>query len=225
MSSPIAEKIIVLRNFLDLSRAVFSEKIGISVNTLKTIEQKGVIPKSDILVRIANTWPKYANWLLLSEGTVESLEVLHKDLENYALIDSVDARFMEQCVVKSDRFSQLIFLQSEESEDLAALFLIDQPSFYGISDNPSCEGSVWVKPGNINLTRKHGGGWLALRVFRDWLMEKNSDLVVGSELYQIDQAIINDAYRTLSIDKEALKPAIKNERYDHFLQWKKGEGY
>jgi transcriptional regulator with XRE-family HTH domain len=225
MSRPISEKILVLRGFLDLTRVEFSESIGFSINTLKAIEQKGVTPKSDVLVRIANTWPKYANWLLLGEGSLESLEALDKGLENYAIIDSVDARFMEQCVVKSDRLSKLVFLQSEESEDLAALFLIDQPALYAISNSPKCVGSVWVKSGNMNFTRNNGGGWSVLRSFRSWLIEENSDLVRKAELYQIDQIVMNYVYRTLSIEKNALKTAVKNERYDNFLRWKEGKGY
>jgi len=225
MSRPISEKILMLRGFLGLTRIEFSESIGFSINTLKAIEQKGVTPKSDVLIRIANTWPKYANWLLLGEGDLESLEELDQHLESYIVIDSVDARFMEQCVVKNDRLAKLLFLQSEESEDLAALFLIDQPTLYEISNTPKCAGSVWVKPGNINFSRNNGGGWSVLRSFRSWLIERNSDLVHKAEFYQINQSVMNDVFKTLNIEKNTLKPALKNERYDNFLRWKEGEGY
>lgn len=214
------EKIKSLRGSLGLNRVEFSKKIDMPLNTLKSIELKGSVPSGDILVAIANKWPEYAAWILLGTN-----ELSDNEKGYFNIVDHVDARFMEQCVVKSDRFSKLIFLQSEESEDLAALFLIDQPALYAISNTPKCVGSVWVKSGNLNFTRNHGGGWSVLRSFRSWLIEENSDLVQKAELYHIDQIVMNDVYKTLRIEKDALKPVVKNERYDNFLRWQEGEGY
>ena len=67
MSMSIHEKIRLLRETKCLTRAEFSKATDIQENTLKSIEQKGVIPKSDVLEKIATCWPEYAYWLLTGD--------------------------------------------------------------------------------------------------------------------------------------------------------------
>lgn len=211
------EKIKNLRGLLDLNRVEFSKKIDTPLNTLKSIELKGSVPGGDILVAIANEWPEYAAWILLGTSDLRDSKT-----GCFNIVDHVDVRFIEQCIIKNERLSKLIFLQSGEEEDLAALLVIDQSIFYGAENNQETSRAIWLKSGNMNFSRRKGGGWSVLRDFRAWLIETNADLVYKAEFYQIDKSILRRKNLLTSLAKEILTPALDDERYSNFLQWKEG---
>lgn len=112
----IHEKILELRSLLNMSREAFSERIDVPTNTLKSIELKGVIPKSDVLLKICKQFPEFTLWLTIGEteylaGQYEpGLDKFGKTA--FQIIDSVDARNMDQIIVNPKHIKEVIFLQS-----------------------------------------------------------------------------------------------------------------
>ena len=208
----IYEKIKNLRFFLGLNRVDFSKTIGVPLDTIKSIELKGSNPRSDILVAIAKKWPEHAAWILLGEGEVNTCET-----GIYKIVDYVDVRFIEQCIVKQDRFSELVFMQGADSEEIGALLILDKG--YPISKNTKdVARAVWLESGSMNFSRQNGRGWFALKNFRAWLIGINTDLVYQSTLYRVEKNILEKEHPFLV--KECLKPAIDDDCHRNFLSWK-----
>jgi len=122
MSIAMHEKITILRDRLGLSRPVFADATGIPVNTIKSIEQKGVVPRADLVEKIARRWPEYALWLLIEEDapiagqfTPSLYSGIKKDeVESYQIIDIVD-RNLDVSVVKPSEIDFAIFLQTSSN--------------------------------------------------------------------------------------------------------------
>lgn len=116
MSRNINERIETLRKSEGLSREKFGELVGVSPNNLKAIEQKGVNPGFDTVQKIAQAFPMYALWLTSCEteniaGQFEPGTTI-KPGSAFQIIDSVDARNIDQIIVHSKFIKEAIFLQS-----------------------------------------------------------------------------------------------------------------
>lgn len=116
----ISERISQLRQAIGISRKEFGQILGISFRTLEGIEQRGNVPKSDILVKISEKWPSYSLWLLTGEDAplVGQLSPIQKkegfsgsDL-SYQIIDVID-RNLDKSIVKSDCIEKVIFLHTD----------------------------------------------------------------------------------------------------------------
>lgn len=133
MSIQIFEKIIQLRESEGLSRAAFAEMTDISVNTLKSIEQKGVVPKSDVIQKISVCWPEYAYWLITGRTDYPNHRSPVDSVDGeliYRMYEYIDHAYYAQddLMTKPEWFSQLMFLQdSVEKDNLYALIISKQP--------------------------------------------------------------------------------------------------
>lgn len=118
----ISEKITKLRKSLGLSQVKFSEAIGISVNTIRAIETKGVTPKSDVLEKISAVWRFYALWLLTEEDAplagqfspIENIDYLNNEKRVYQIIDVVSPRNLDHMKVKPSFIERALFLQTAD---------------------------------------------------------------------------------------------------------------
>jgi transcriptional regulator with XRE-family HTH domain len=227
MSIPIYEKISQIREELGLTRNQFADETGIPLNTLKSIEQKGVIPKSDVLEKIAMKWPEYAQWLLTGSTTLKKSGISSENtLTRFRIIDSADARYMDQCFIKPSAFKKLVFIQSQGNQnDLAALLIINADIMYRISSTPNIKAAIWVGPGNMNFQSNHGGK-LVLQDFRTWIQSVNEDLIGNAEFWELDGNYFDDVYKQLHLPIALLsEPDTSSTAYKKFICWKSGDGY
>lgn len=116
MSRVFREAITELREKLGLSRAELSKLTGIPADTIVSIEIKGRSPGSDVLSKIFSAFPQYINWLALAEceylaGQFEPGTSIKPDLA-FQIIDSVDARNLDQIIINPKHIKEAIFLQS-----------------------------------------------------------------------------------------------------------------
>lgn len=229
MSIPAHEKIDRIRAAERLTLAEFSEKIGVSANTLNTMKSRGSSPRFDVIEKILNTWPQYALWLTtgeidISSGQIAPGNIADEDaLIRYKIIDRVDARYMDKCIVKDSAFKKLVFIQNKQRpSDLAALLLVDQDIFYEISSTPNFRNAVWVSAGNINF-ESDGGGKIALREFRFWLSNVNVDLIKTAEYWLMREDFFDDVYKALLVPVISFYPPDKSAfTYERFELWKAG---
>lgn len=63
--STFGERIIKIRELENVSQAEFCKRTGISLDTLKGIEHKGRDPRGSTLEKIAKSFPKRSEYLLL----------------------------------------------------------------------------------------------------------------------------------------------------------------
>lgn len=120
MSRVFREAITELREKLGLSRAELSKLTGIPADTIVSIEIKGRSPGSDVLSKIFKAFPQYANWLALAEceylaGQFEPGTTIKSD-SAFQIIDSVDARNLDQIVINAKHIKEAFFLQSVGDE-------------------------------------------------------------------------------------------------------------
>ena len=227
MSIPIYEKITQLRKHRRLTRDEFSAETGVPSNTLKSIEQKGVVPRSDVLERIALRWPEYAHWLLTGTDPLQSEDEPSLDgLARFRIIDSVDARFMEQCIIKPTALTKLIFISSKEQTcDLAALLLVGGDVMYKISSWKGVRAAIWVQPGNMSFESTHGGR-LVLRDFRGWLSDLDADLIANAEIWRLKTSIFDSLYKSLDLCAALLEePDKAGLVYQRFNEWVAGTSF
>ncbi len=114
MSTSLQERIKVLRESIGLSRSLMSDKTGIPAQTFASIELRGRSPSGETLQKIAESMPEFACWLLTEEdaplaGQFSPLE-LHNDNQAYQIVDVIDARDMDQMVVKTSAIEKAVFL-------------------------------------------------------------------------------------------------------------------
>lgn len=60
----LSERIRAIREAEGLGRKAFADMTGIPIRTIEGIEQKDRVPSGDVLEKVAQTWPKYAYWLI-----------------------------------------------------------------------------------------------------------------------------------------------------------------
>lgn len=224
MSIQIHEKITQIREQKGLTRDQFAAATGVPVNTLKSIEQKGVVPRSDVLEKIALRWPEYAHWLLTGTSGLEGLDVLSFGASTrFRIIDSVDPRFMEQCIVKPGALNKLIFISSKEQRcDVAAMLLVSEDVMYRISSTPNIRAAIWVQPGHMNFESDHGGR-LVLRDFRQWVGSLDEDLIANAEMWRLQTSFFDDVYKVLHVPGTLLeKPDMTSLVYQRFKEWVSG---
>ena len=231
MSTSFVEKIEKIRGETGLSQSDFSEKIGISINTYKSLLKRNGAPRFELIESIAAIWPEYCLWLLTDQIEPDNGQFkpsINQDdqfTDCFNIVDSADARFMDKCATKAEALKKLIFIQNAEDEnDLAAIITIDNGLMYQISNNSHITGCLWVSSGNINFF-SNGGGRLALSVFRDWLMDANSDLVSTAEIRKLKEQYFNEVYKVLKLPVSAFETVDNDFIRSRFEDWKSGIGY
>ncbi|MBU71299.1 helix-turn-helix transcriptional regulator [Spongiibacter sp.] len=231
MSISIAEKIEKIRVESGLTQPEFADEVGISINTYKAILKRGSSPRFEVVEKIAKRWPKYSLWLLTGNAEPENQQYFpgHSFGDTgkavYHVVDRVDARFMDRCVVKSEAIDRLIFIQNSEDEyDLGAILLVDNQIMYRISARENDSGIVWVSTGNMSFVSE-GGGRLALSAFRRWLVEKNKDLIRSAEYMQLESDQIEGIWRNLHLAGRLLRPVESQCLKQRFEEWVEGGQY
>lgn len=116
MSIPIYEKIERIRAAEGLTQAEFSEKIGVSANTLNAMKSRGSSPRFDVLEKICQVWPQYGLWLITgeSEALAGQFEPERNSNEKiiFQIIESCSARNIDNLIVNPKHITEVIFLQS-----------------------------------------------------------------------------------------------------------------
>lgn len=90
----IHERISLLRKAVGLSRETFAKQINIPANTIKSIEQKGVVPRSDVVEAIAKSYPEYAFWLVTDRTDLPRHIAPSQEISDSILFDLVE--FIDQ---------------------------------------------------------------------------------------------------------------------------------
>jgi transcriptional regulator with XRE-family HTH domain len=116
MSIAISQKIRVIRELHSLSRAKFAESIGVSARTLEAIENTGGSPRVEVIEKIAEVYREYALWLITGEGEYLAGQfnpgVEEQNKSAFQIIESVDARSIDQIIINPKQIKEVIFLQS-----------------------------------------------------------------------------------------------------------------
>ncbi|MDF1694107.1 MAG: helix-turn-helix transcriptional regulator [Zhongshania sp.] len=227
----IHEKIEEVKKYLGLSQAELCDKIGVPLNSYKTMMKRKSAPNFEAIAALGELCPMFSLWLLTGRIDPENGQVNpfydRGEPENrmYRIVDSVDARFMGRGVVKPLSFKKLIFVQSDGNEyDLAALLTIDNDLMYRISVREWDLGAVWVAAGNMSFVSE-GGGKLALREFRRWLAEENLDLIENAEYFRVDAEKFESIWKELKLTKTALVLEDREILVERFKSWVSGEMY
>lgn len=135
MSIILREKVAELRGKLGLTRAEFCEKVGIPNGTLVSIELRGNAPGAEIITKIIETFPQYALWLTTGETEyiAGQFEPGVTDISDsiFQVVDSIDARNMDQIIINAKHIKEAIFLQSvsdDFSVNVAGKSTVVEPS-------------------------------------------------------------------------------------------------
>lgn len=231
MSTAIARKFEYICKEKGLSQQEFAQKVGISINTLKGIIKRNSSPRVDVVEKVALVWPEYSLWLLTGmtepgRGQISPASTETMDFTNhFIIVDSVDARFMDKCIVKPIAFKKIIFIQnSEEKSDLGVIITLENKIMYQISAMGDAVGAVWVSAGNLNFNST-GGGKMALEVFRNWLEQENKDLIETAEYSEVSPSLFDNIYKTLNFSSSELKPASDPYLVERFNSWVSGTEY
>jgi ribulose bisphosphate carboxylase small subunit len=141
----------------------------------------------------------------------------------YKIIDRVDARYMERSIVKESSLKKLVFIQNKQnSNDVAAMLLVDQDIFYEISTTPNFRNAIWISAGNLNFD-SDGGGRNALNDFRAWLKNVNIDLIKTAEYWLMEEKLFDDVYKVLLVPVITLEsPDVTTPTYKRFELWRSG---
>lgn len=230
--STVAERITQIKNVLfGGTWEEFAEKFGVPRETLKT-SMKRQRATADLIEAVTKKYPQLTGWLLLGEQ-VDSInqptlsEYLNREVFNYEkrlIVQSLDARLVEDIYVKSRYMKKIRFIQSpKDKTKLGCLIDIDWPSI-----NSEYNGqSIWLQTGNMSFESNRGGGYRALFNFREWLNEENPALVKSSEILlmndnEIDRVFISGEIRFGPIEMHQ-DFTFRKEIYDRFLKWREGK--
>ncbi|WP_308365135.1 MULTISPECIES: helix-turn-helix transcriptional regulator [unclassified Microbulbifer] len=201
--SRLFEKIRLIREAECLSRAEFASLTGVPARTIEAIENKGNVPRGDVLEKIALKWPQYSFWLMTSkthaprhispnwraesEGTFRVFEVLEDNEINYGNV-----------MTRPEWFDQLIFLQSsEEKNDLYALLVTKQPQ------RSYTKQSILISTRMNFFSDKRGK--LALRELADFLIRQGrSDLIKTSGWVLVTESSMAALYTNWEIEDRSL---------------------
>lgn len=116
MSIAISQKIRIIRELHSLSRAKFAESIGVSARTLEAIENTGGSPRVEVIEKIAEVYRGYALWLITGESEYlagQSNPTIDEQSQGaFQIIESVDARNIDQIIINTKHIKEVIFLQS-----------------------------------------------------------------------------------------------------------------
>ncbi len=168
-------------------------------------------------------------WLTTGEIDIGSGQVAPGNVADedsairYKIIDRVDARYMERSIVKESALKKLVFIQNKQnSNDIAAMLLVDQDIFYEISTTPNFRNAIWISAGNLNFD-SDGGGRNALNDFRTWLKNVNIDLIKTAEYWLMEEKFFDDVYKALLVPVITLEtPDERTPTYKRFELWKSG---
>lgn len=116
MSIAISQKIRIIRELHSLSRAKFAESIGVSARTLEAIENTGGSPRVEVIEKVAEVYRGYALWLITGESEYlagQSNPMTDEQSKGaFQIIDSIDARNIDQIIINPKHIKEAIFLQS-----------------------------------------------------------------------------------------------------------------
>lgn len=135
MSTSFSERITKIRSGLGISLDQMAKEMGVPAPTLKGVIYGEKTPKADLIEKLVSVWPQYALWLI--SGEKEYLAGQHEPLYEgasnaaFQIIESVDARNMDQIIVNSKHIKEAIFVQSVADDfflDIAGDRVVIDPS-------------------------------------------------------------------------------------------------
>lgn len=116
MSIDLQQKIKTLRDGLGLTRQGMSDLTGIPAQTFASIELRGRSPGGETLQKICCIWPAHALWLMTNETELLAGQIdpsmKSSQADAFQIVDSVDARNLDQIIINPKHIKEAIFLQS-----------------------------------------------------------------------------------------------------------------
>ncbi len=116
MSTSFSERITKIRSGLGISLDQMAKDMGVPVPTLKGVIYGDKTPKADLIEKLVSVWPQYALWLISGEkeylaGQYGPCSEMFSNVA-FQIVDSVDARNMDQIIINPKHIKEAIFLQS-----------------------------------------------------------------------------------------------------------------
>lgn len=201
MSILLHEKIRLIREVESLTRPEFARLTGVPSRTIEAIENKGSIPRGDVIEKISRQWPQYSYWLVTGKTHwPKHLAPGQEDqsvLRFFEFVDNLRPE-MDEVMTKSEWFGRLVFLQcSDEMNDLKAFIETKQPSRLGFKQ------CIFIG-GNINFC-SDGSGKNGLIGLARYLESVNrSDLIRTSERKLITRINLIALYESWEINESDL---------------------
>jgi len=229
MSNDLAQKIRLVRDSCGMSRQVFASEIGVSSRTIEAIENKGSIPRGDVLEKIAQRWPRYALWLLTDK--VEPPAQIRPFMDEVSVIRVCDrlrrprpeeTNFM----IKPDWFDQVLFLQSlSDVSRLECLILLKTEKMLMLKQAVLVSDDMtWPSEDSGMRGLRRLAGYLAA-VDRE-------DLIRTSELRVLEDKNIDRLYECNEVDEKSLvlpdigESGVLQKIHMNFSAWRsKGQDY
>lgn len=211
----IPSKIRKIRENLGLTRNDFCETAQISVNTLKGIEINGANPRSDILQKIAECWPKYARWLLIGQN-----EIWVQFAEN-ALhwIDICEPGEIQQTLIKPSYIKTIELVTSTNRKSFGAIIRIDKPIYRKAEEFAQTMDSHEVSPAILVLPNM---GWGTGRetenaeTFKKWVGEIDPSMLRDAMIISVQEFFLEKSLSQMRLNTKLISP-ITQVSYDEEL--------
>ncbi|WP_320819159.1 helix-turn-helix transcriptional regulator [Thalassolituus sp.] len=199
------EKINKIRENLKMTRERFASELGVSADTVKSIETKPIIPRANIYEKIAARWPEFGNFLLHGERNV-----------GFMIISKIDARWIEKIEIHHESYEKLTLIQDRESRYLM-YGLIELENIF---ENTALEN---FRRGLLIDTMSLEGGRRGLRymeTFREFIEKNRRDLIDDAEIFEMSSDEFATINSRMFIDKKSLCEITNSETIEKFNNWK-----
>ena len=219
----IFEKIRMLREKLKLSRAEFAQAANISANTLLAIESKGNSPRSDILEKIARTWPVYARWLLVGDSEI-FLTVSDKSLH---WVDVCDAAESGSCIIKASKMGKLLLVVKGGHQEFGAIILVNKQvygaasTFTQLMEANEIVPAILVKP---EMGWETGRAIEKAETFREWMCSIDPKILRDAEIVSVGDYYLDDSLKSMRLNTSLIHPishvSVDKELTAKMYDWK-----
>lgn len=75
MSSPIWEKIRIIREHETTGRTAFANEVGSTKRTIEDMERKGRNPRTEVVEAVCRRWPEYTLWLMTDQTNTHAGQI------------------------------------------------------------------------------------------------------------------------------------------------------
>lgn len=214
--SPIPDRIRTLRESLGLSRQAFADALSTSPRTIQAIEQKGQVPRSDLISKISEVWPQYTLWITsgtndlpIKQDIPSQLQETENWIDSWRVIQQLTTSNLDQCAIKPEWFDKIIFLQGDDIDDLMALIVVRV-----IQD----KDRVAIKVGYGEMTFESPAGIDALNTFKGWINNNRPDLIKTAKLFLTSTEKMDSLCYELEISQSDLSDSVNDHKRGLLIQ-------
>jgi len=204
MSRAIFEKIRLIRERGGLSRVDFAAASMLPSRTLEAIENRGSVPRADVLEKICQRFPEYTFYLMgILDKNVKQIDPEQntqtaeewKILQNLSMTDCE----LNKCCIKPEWFEKIMMIEaSDEINTLICIVVLKK-----IDES---EEKICIKIGSEDFHFTDKSGQNKLDRLRNWFgkIERN-DLIKTAELYYSNTHTLESLYKTKILSSSTLK--------------------